>query len=386
MKRLCKDICIYDRDLVLRAVAKCMSKPSTRRRHDTVKYFAEAAGVSRDVAAARLEAPGEGRDLMYELVADRLSEDIRRGDFACKTPKVKSRKDPSSGKVRDISVLHIRQLLLDHVAVEALKPVLSRIGAFQCAGVPGRGTVHGLKAVRRWVHKKGMRYFVQMDIVKFYPSVDKARLMEWLRNRVGNPRLLCLVRSLLYTCGNGVHIGSYLSQTLCTVYTSDIYHMVKERLTEEVTRRGETKAKPLASHILMYMDDILLIGANRRRLLKAAQEVDAFISNVMGLMVKPYRVRDLNTGECIDALGYRIYRKHTTMRRQIAKRARRYAVRAGTILKANGRIPLSLARRIVSYHGWVHRTDSRRFSRRNGWWRSFRAASIKVSNATIERK
>lgn len=385
MKRLCRDMSIHDADLVCRAVRKCMSKPSTRRRHDTVKYFAQVLGVSRDDASARLERDDEERELAYRIVAERLAGEIAKGDFACPAPKVKDRKDPSSGKVRNISVLHIRQLLLDHVAVEALRPLFRRVGEFQCAGIPGRGTCHGLHALKRWVRERGMRYFVQMDIVKFYPSVDKARLMAWLRGRVKNPELLWLVHNLLYTCDNGVHIGSYLSQTLCTMYTSDIYHLVKERLHAEITRRGIVSKRQMASHILTYMDDVILMGRNKRLLEKAAAAVERHVSSEMGLVMKPWRVKDLNEGMGIDALGYRVHRKHVTMRRQIAKRARRTAMRVAAARKA-GRLPLSLAKRLVAYNGWVKRTDSRRFSRNTGWQSAFAASTWKVSFSTKETK
>lgn len=51
--------------------------------------------------------------------------------------------DGSSGKVRRIGIQNIKQQLYDYIAVEALKPVLKRIGEYQYASIKGRGTTKG---------------------------------------------------------------------------------------------------------------------------------------------------------------------------------------------------------------------------------------------------
>ena len=64
----------------------------------------------------------------------------------------------------------------------------------------------------------------------------------------------------------GLSIGSYLSQYLCNLYMSILYHEIKENMCR--TRKGKrgNKRVNLVRHCLIYMDDILLIGPRKRDL------------------------------------------------------------------------------------------------------------------------
>lgn len=62
------------------------------------------------------------------------------------------------------------------------------------------------------MRNKNIRYAGQCDISKCYPSIDRYKLMEFLRKYIKNEPLLELIEMLIMTFDTGLSIGSYLSQ------------------------------------------------------------------------------------------------------------------------------------------------------------------------------
>ena len=265
--------------------------------------------------------------------------------------------DGSSGKVRRIGIQNIKQQLYDYIAVEALKPVMKRIGEYQYASIKGRGTTKGKEVISCWIRNRDMRYFVKLDVRKCFESIDHGKMMEFLRRRVKNEPLLHLIETMLGSFERGLSIGSYLSQYLCNLYMSILYHEIKENMCR--TRKGKrgNKRVNLVRHCLIYMDDILLIGPRKRDLEKAAK-LTVQKASEMGLEIKPnYQVRQID-GNCIDMLGFKIYRTHTEIRGRTFLRVRR------SFHRARKRLTEGVARKCLSYYGYLKHTNSRRFQRK----------------------
>lgn len=265
--------------------------------------------------------------------------------------------DGSSGKVRRIGIQNIKQQLYDYIAVEALKPVLKRIGEYQYASIKGRGTTKGKEVISRWIRNRDMRYFAKLDVRKCFESIDHGKMMDFLRRRVKNEPLLHLIETMLGSFERGLSIGSYLSQYLCNLYMSILYHEIKEQMYR--TRRGKhgEKRVNLVRHCLIYMDDILMIGSRKIDLEKAVK-LTVQKASEMGLQIKDnYQIRQIE-GNNIDMLGYKIYRTHTEIRGRTYLRVRR------SFRRARKRLTEGVARKCLSYYGYLKHTNSRRFQRK----------------------
>ena len=379
MKRCCKNVSIFDRALIERAVRACMQPGKKRRRRDTVAFFADLMDCRLDEAREFLVA----RDDRYDKAVERVVELLRKEmmEYRLRIGKVymQRRRDGSNGKIRKISILHIKQLLLDHVAVVALGEALGRMGEYQCSGFVGKGAHYGARAVRRWLRGEAPRYAVQMDIAHYFESIDHERLMAYLERLVKNDDLLWLIRRLIGTCERGLHVGSYLSQTLANLYLSGLYHEVGERMR---ARNGER----LVEHVLFYMDDLLLVGTNRRHLQQAGVKVVEHAAE-LGLSIKPgwrvFRVGRKNEagGQPVDMMGFRFFRNVVTVRRRIFRRGRRALLRVLRCVRERRQVPVSLARRCVTYKGYFDFSDCARFLAAVRARFVFRVAAMRVSLA-----
>ena len=106
---------------------------------------------------------------------------------------------------------------------------------------------------------------MKLDVKKCFESIDHEMLMNFLKRHVKNEKLLYLIQTLIDSFEKGLSIGSYLSQYLCNLYMSILYHHIMENLYK--TRRG--KRVSLVRHCLIYMDDILMTGSQKRDLKRA---------------------------------------------------------------------------------------------------------------------
>lgn len=263
---------------------------------------------------------------------------------------VKVIKDGATQKERTI---HKPRFFPDQVIHWALmlqlQPVMMRgMYEYSCGSVPGRGTSYGQKVVRRWLDSdyKGTKYCLKLDIRKFYPSIDHDVLKAMLRRKLKDENCLWLLDTVIDSVASGLPIGNYTSQWLSNFFLEGLDHFIKETLG--------------IKYYVRYVDDLVLLGPNKKTLHKARVAIADYLSGIRLSLKDNWQVFLVNA-RAIDFLGLRFYRDHTTLRRRNALRMRR---RLKKIAKKRF-LNYSDACAVVSYWGWVKRSDSYRFYHRH---------------------
>ena len=281
---------------------------------------------------------------------------------------------PARGKRRNIDCPSLDDHIIHWMLILAIKKPLTR-GMYEHSygSIPGRGIDGARRTVERWVqHDDRCKYFVKLDIRKFYPSVDQELLKAKFRRVIKDERILGVIDQVIGCIPKGLPIGTYTSQWFANFYLQDLDHHVVQDMYK--LRRG--KRIPYVSHYLRYMDDMLLFGTSRRDLEKAVREIMRYCREELGLEIKPVweirRVasfarkpdgrRVLEKGAApVDIVGYRFYREHTEARDNIYLHTKRVAAKAAKSLRDRGSILLAHAQAIVSLAGWFKHADSERF-------------------------
>ena len=369
MKKYCKKVDITDRELIQKAVYKCLKNKYKRK--DVHRMFSEYTGLPTNIIKGMLDEFGlKGMKMLAETVVDGVREEIIQSNIHFEPIWYKEKIDASSQKVRRIGIQNIKQQIYDYIAVEAMKDFLKRIGEYQCAAMKGKGQSYGIKAIKRWMRNNNIRYAGQCDISKCYPSIDRNKLMEFLRKYIKNEPLLKLVKMLITTFDTGLSIGSYLSQYLCNLFLSQIYHEVAEKMYRIRNKRNGTAERiNLIKHQLFFMDDILILGMNAKDIHKAMKLIIQK-ADEMGLKIKDNWMvfttvqKRKDDGHFIDIMGVRIYRQHITIRRRVFLRVRLSYKRTQALIKQKKRIPVWLARKCMSYKGILDHTDSQNIKKR----------------------
>lgn len=288
------------------------------------------------------------------------------------------RYDNVAKKMRRIGISSMKQQCCDYIAVNACKKMLnSKIGHYQCASLKRKGQLFGKQAIETWIrtNPKKCRYVWKGDVRKFYPSVDHDMLKGLIDRDVVNEDVKYLISTLIDTYEQGLCIGSYLCQYLANYILSYAYHYVTEMLYVE--RRG--KRIKLVNHALFYMDDLLLIGSNKKNVKMAYKMLEKYLNEKLLLTLKPtYQLFPLDSRP-IDMMGYKIWTYKTTVRRRIFNNANKVFVR---FKNPNNEMTLHDAQKIVSYYGYFKHSYSYKYFKKVKLDITLNKAKEMISNAS----
>jgi hypothetical protein len=259
---------------------------------------------------------------------------------------VKTIRDGATQKERVISKPRFFPDQVIHWALMLqLQDVLQRgMYEYSCGSVPGRGTSTAQRMVRRWLDAdyKGTKYCLKMDISKFYPSIDADLLKAQFRRVTKDPHCLWLIDSIIDSSAPGLPIGNYTSQWFANFFLQGLDHFIKETLG--------------VKYYVRYVDDLVLLGPSKKALHRARKAISEYLAGMKLALKANWQVFLINR-RAIDFVGFRFYRDHTTLRRRNALRIRRRMKRIGL----KNRLNYKDACAVVSYWGWITRSDSYRY-------------------------
>ncbi|QBO37293.1 RNA-directed DNA polymerase [Periweissella cryptocerci] len=297
-----------------------------------------------------------------DVLTRQLAIDLKRGNFTPCQPKEMIIFDGPTGKQRTIlKPRFYPDQLVHQLLITAIEPSLMR-GMYQysCGSIPKRGASYGQKAVRKWLDNdpRNTKYCLKMDVSKFYPSIDNENLKRKFRTIIKDKKVLWLIDRIVDT-QQGQAIGYYTSQWFANFYLQDFDHYVKEKLG--------------AKYYVRYVDDLVILGQNKKTLHKMRERITAYLANE-GLTTKPnwqvFKIAKLTPsgthfkrgqtpneyrGRAIDFLGLKFYRDNTTLRRKNVLRIKRRVKK----INRKGELNFHDACAIVSYHGWMTRSNSK---------------------------
>jgi RNA-directed DNA polymerase len=285
---------------------------------------ARTAGVDGSTAYYIREVRGEGT-----FLAD-LRAALKAGEFV--PLPVRERMIPKTGgKLRRLGIPTVR----DRVVQAALKLVLEPIfeADFQPCSYGFRPRRRAQDAVAEIVqfHTHGYHWVLDADIEACFDSIEHTALMDRVRRRIGDKRVLRLVKAFLKAgilTADGAEIGTVtgtpqggiLSPLLANIALSalDDYFAEKWQATGTSTRRrGIRKRGGATFRLVRYADDFVVMVHGTR---EHAEALRAEVSDVlapMGLRLSAAKTHVVHLDEGFDFLGWRIqrHRKRGTSQR-----------------------------------------------------------------------
>jgi RNA-directed DNA polymerase len=257
-------------------------------------------------------------------------------------PQVKIIEDGANKKTRTISKPNFYPDQVVHWALMLqIEPIIMRgMYEYNCGSVPKRGTSFGQKAVRKWLDKdpKNTKYCLKMDVKKFYPSIDNEILKRMFRRKIKDRDCLWLIDTIIDS-NVGQPIGFYTSQWFANFFLEGLDHLIKEKLG--------------AKYYVRYVDDLVLLGPNKKKLHVARKEIEKHLAGIKLSLKSNWQVFRINK-RAIDFLGFRFFRDKTTLRKRNVLRIRRRLKR----INRKGYLNEKDASAVISYWGWVKRSNS----------------------------
>ena len=280
-----------------------------------------------------------------EYYARKIQDMLLKKQYVPSPYAIKIVQDGSSGKIRTIYKPRFYPDQIIHWALMLqLQPIMMKgMYEYNCGSVPGRGTSYGQNTLRKWLDTdyKNTKYCLKMDVSKFYPSVDNDILKEMFRRKIKDKDCLWLIDSIIDS-SQGLPIGNYTSQWFANFFLQGLDHYIKEKLG--------------VKYYVRYVDDLVLLGSNKKKLHKAREAISDYLNNINLSLKGDWQVFKVNS-RAIDFLGFRFYRNKTILRKPNALRIRR---RMRKIQKKDV-LTSKDACAVVSYWGWIKRSDSYNF-------------------------
>lgn len=280
-----------------------------------------------------------------DYYARKIQEMIINKTYVASPYKIKVIQDGANQKERTIfKPRYYPDQIIHWALIMQLEPIMLK-GMYQysCGSVPGRGTSYGQKTIRKWLDndRKNTKYCLKMDISKFYPSVDNEMLKLSFRKKIKDKDCLWLIDEIIDS-SKGLPIGNYTSQWFSNFFLQDLDHLIKEKLG--------------VKYYVRYVDDLVLMGANKKKLHRAKKAIEEYLKTINLKLKGNWQVFRVDCRD-IDFLGFRFFRNKTILRKRNALRIRR---RVKKIRKK----PFFLykdACAVISYWGWIKRSDSYNF-------------------------
>ena len=279
----------------------------------------------RDIARVLADLDGYV-EKTYELVATE--------SFVPSAPKVREIYDESSEKFRKIKMVPFwPDGVIQWMLVTAMKPVLMRgMHPWSCASIPGRGGKRIHKKIRGALRNdpKGTKYAAELDVAQYYPSISGKRLIWALARKIKDKRFLRTTLMILTL------LGYFYLEPL------DRYIMTL----------------PGVKYMTRYMDNITLLGPNKKQLHKARKLIAAFMQQRLGLSMKANWQIYPTAKRMVSAVGYRFSRTHVILRKRNFLRFTRQCRRVKKRLDAGKPIMFAQASGLLSRAGQLKHCNS----------------------------
>lgn len=276
-----------------------------------------------------------------------LQDAMLKGEYRTSEYTVFEKQD--GPKLREIFKLpYYPDRIYQWAIIQVIEPYLIRnMTDDTYSAIPGRGTYKAYKKVKKALKDyNGTQWCLKLDIKKYYPNINKAKLKAKYERLFKDKRLLAMLNEIIDSTEGekGVPIGNYISQYSGNVYLSDFDHRVKEVY----------KIK----YYFRYMDDMVFLAETKERLQELVKDIVKYLKDVWDLEVKSnwslFRVDDRG----INFVGYIFKHYVIRLRKSIVQTLRKVSLKIKRRVNRGLMINYNMYCGINSICGWLKHCDS----------------------------
>lgn len=269
------------------------------------------------------------------------------------------------GILRKISAAPFKDRVVHHAIMNIIEPIFDKTFIYDTyANRKGKGVSSALYRIKKYAKK--YKYYLKIDIQKYFPSIDHEILKGLLRKKVSCVKTLNLLDNLInssnkqqnalfyykddnlftpYERTKGIPLGNLTSQFFGNLYLNRFDHFATEVLKVKYIR---------------YVDDIVMFSDEKmENILNTAKSYLARFR----LQIHPLKIC---FGECIkgiEMLGHKVFATHIRLKPKNVKMAKRNLTKIKYLYKYN-KIDLPKAKnRIFGIIGFMKIGDNYNLSK-----------------------
>ncbi len=209
----------------------------------------------------------------------------------------------SEPKPRQISAPTFRDVVVQHAIYKVINPIFDQGFIFDSYGCRvTKGTHRASDRAQQFLRQSAPdSYTLQLDIRKFYYSIDLARLQALIEKKIKDRRLVDLMMVFASDGGApvGVPIGNLLSQLFALIYLDPLDHFIKR----------EMKVK----RYVRYVDDFILFGLSKAEGQASLAVIVEWLRSELGLALSRWTLAPVKRG--VNFVGFRTWRQRRFVRK-----------------------------------------------------------------------
>ena len=206
-------------------------------------------------------------------------------------------------KERLIVAPAFRDSVVQHTIYNAIYSIFDRSFIFDSYGCrKGKGTHKASAQLQKFMRTSDAEsYYLQLDIHKYYYSIDHEILRDRLARKINDTKLLDLIMQFVNVEeGKGLYVGNVLSQLFGLVYLDRLDHYIKRVL----------KVKKY----IRYVDDFILVGLSYEQAVNYRVAIEDYISKHLKLRLSKFRRAKIKAGS--NFVGYRTWQHKKLLRKR----------------------------------------------------------------------
>jgi len=216
--------------------------------------------------------------------------------------------------------------IVHHAIMNVIKPIfISTFTNDTYSCIKKRGIHKAVVSIKKALRDKvNTKYYLKIDIKKFYQTVSNTILKKLLRKKFKDNDLLNLLDGIIDS-SVGLPIGNYLSQYLANYYLAFLDHWIKEVMK--------------VIYYFRYADDMVFFSNCKKFLHNLLHKIKEYLKDNLALELKSnYRISPIKCG--LDILGYVFFENFTKVRKGIKQECARMLTKSPNMAS------------IYSYLGW----------------------------------
>lgn len=256
--------------------------------------------VKRNGGAAGVDRMSCERLLGYLIEhGEELKESIRQRTYRPNpVRRVEIPKD--NGKKRQLGIPTVVDRMIQQAIAQVLTPIYERQFSDGSYGFRPRRGAHGALVKACEIANKGYHYAVDIDLERFFDTVDHSKLIELLQRTIKDNAVISLIHRYLNA---GVMTGGrYEATREGTPQGGPLSPLLANILLNELDKELERRGHPF----VRYADDGLIFCKSRRAAERVRDSITRFIESRLKLRVNREKTECAYIGR-LKFLGYGFY-------------------------------------------------------------------------------
>ena len=250
-------------------------------------------------------------------------------------------------KTRKISKSDFRDRVVHHAICNIIEPLFDKTFISDSyANRKGKGAFSAINRFEKFKNKVSnnnsrVAFVFKADIKHYFGAVDHTTLLDILKKKINDEKVLSLVKTILKNyCnklkGKGMPLGNLTSQFFANIYLNELDQFIKHNLQ--------------IKYYIRYVDDFVILHHSKKKLKEHYYNINMFLNEKLHLELHPDKSKIIPLRKGVGFLGFRIFHYHKLVRK---KNQYKFERKFNELQKLYQEGKISREKVIEKFEGWL---------------------------------